>query len=61
MVLSLMSSLPHYHGLAAEMDSWQTPATIPGLTLLGEDGMGLAVPWQWDILRSDAIESPLLT
>ena len=44
-VSSLMSNLPHYHGLAADVDSRLTPAAIPGLSLLGEDGMGFAVPW----------------
>ena len=43
-VSSLMSNLAYYHRLAADMDSWLTQAAVLRLTLLGEGGMGLAVP-----------------
>jgi len=59
-VSSLMTNLPRYHRAAADVDSRLALAATPGLTLLGEDGMGLVVPWYWDTLSSDTRESPLL-
>lgn len=56
-VSSPMSNLPRYYRPAADVDSGLTPAAIPGLTWLGEGGMGLAVPWSREILSSDTRES----
>lgn len=44
-VSSLTANLLHCRRPAAGMDLWLTRAAAPGLALLGEGGMGLAVPW----------------